>query len=165
MGNLSSLKRLPCNERYVFVFSSFYLFIHDRHTERGRDIGRGRSRPPVGSPMRDSMPGPWNDDMSRRQMLNHWARQMPQDIYLLILFQCIWCYDKSWTVSYGSTEMIAPGSENISWPNWPLSSFLMERLRKGRVIDLLHYRKFEAEGICGMLWNMEQNGAHIWAMY
>ena len=25
-----------------------YLFIHDRHTERGRDIGRRRSRFPVG---------------------------------------------------------------------------------------------------------------------
>ena len=26
-----------------FFFLRFYLFIHERHTERGRDIGRGRS--------------------------------------------------------------------------------------------------------------------------
>ena len=25
----------------------FYLFIHERHIERGRDIGRGKSRLPV----------------------------------------------------------------------------------------------------------------------
>ena len=29
-----------------------------RDTERGRDIGRGRSRLPAGSPMQDSVPGP-----------------------------------------------------------------------------------------------------------
>ena len=36
----------------------FYLFIHERPTERGRDTGRGRSRLPAGSPMWDSIPGP-----------------------------------------------------------------------------------------------------------
>ena len=29
------------------IFLRFYLFIHERHTERGRDIGRGRSRLPM----------------------------------------------------------------------------------------------------------------------
>ena len=39
----------------VFMFVCFlfilkmYLFIHERHIERGRDIGRGRSRLPVAS--------------------------------------------------------------------------------------------------------------------
>ena len=47
----------------------FYLFMRD--TERGRDIGRGRSRLPVGSPMQDSIPGPWDHDLSQRQILNH----------------------------------------------------------------------------------------------
>ena len=28
----------------VLFFSRFYFFIHERHTERGRDISRGRSR-------------------------------------------------------------------------------------------------------------------------
>ena len=30
-----------------FFFKRFYLFIHERHRERGRDIGRGRSRLPA----------------------------------------------------------------------------------------------------------------------
>ena len=54
--------------------SSFFfkvLFIHERHTERGRDISRGRSRFPVGSPMWDSIPGSWDHDLSQRQMFNH----------------------------------------------------------------------------------------------
>ena len=31
----------------LFFFKDFHLFIHERHRERGRDIGRGRSRLPV----------------------------------------------------------------------------------------------------------------------
>ena len=34
-----------------FFFFRFYLFTHERHRERGRDISRGRSRLPVGSSM------------------------------------------------------------------------------------------------------------------
>ena len=53
----------------------FYLFIHERHRERGRDSGRGRSRLPVGSPKWDSIPGPQDHNLSQRQMLSHWATQ------------------------------------------------------------------------------------------
>ena len=40
-----------------FSFFKTYLFIHERHRlrERGRDIGRGRSRLLTGSPMWDSI--------------------------------------------------------------------------------------------------------------
>ena len=41
------------------------VFIHERRTERSRDIGRGRSRLPMESPMRDLIPGPWDHDLSR----------------------------------------------------------------------------------------------------
>ena len=41
-----------------------------KHTERGRDIGRGRSRLHTGSPMWDSIPGPWDHDPSQRQTPN-----------------------------------------------------------------------------------------------
>ena len=41
-----------------------------RHTERGRDTGRGRSRPPVGSPMEDSIPGLQDYALGQRQTLN-----------------------------------------------------------------------------------------------
>ena len=54
-----------------FFFLGFYLFIHERHTERSRDIGRGRSRLSMGSPMQDSIPGLWDHDLSGRQKLNH----------------------------------------------------------------------------------------------
>ena len=42
-------------------FLNFFLkilFIHGRHTERGRDIGRGRSRLLTGGPVQNSIPGP-----------------------------------------------------------------------------------------------------------
>ena len=37
----------------VFCFLGFYLFIHERHRERGRDTDRGRSRLHARSPMWD----------------------------------------------------------------------------------------------------------------
>ena len=52
LGAPSSLgDLLPFLKKYIFI----YLFL--RHTQRGRDIGRGRSRLLEGSPMRDSIPG------------------------------------------------------------------------------------------------------------
>ena len=55
-----------------------YLFMRDTHTERERDrnTGRGRSRLPAGSPMWDSIPGPWGHALGRRQMFNCWATQV-----------------------------------------------------------------------------------------
>ena len=44
--------------KYIKLFlKRFYLFIHQRQRERGRDTGRGRSRLYSGSPMWDSIPG------------------------------------------------------------------------------------------------------------
>ena len=40
------------------IFKRFYLFIYGRYTERGRDIGRGRSRLPARSPIWDSILDP-----------------------------------------------------------------------------------------------------------
>ena len=65
----------PCG---IFIFIYFFkkiLFTHKRHRKRGRDIGRGRSRLPVGSLMQDSIPGPQDHDLSQKQTLNHWATQ------------------------------------------------------------------------------------------
>ena len=44
-----------------------------RDTERGRDIGIERSRFPARSLMQDSIPGPWDHDLSQRQTPSHWA--------------------------------------------------------------------------------------------
>ena len=60
-------------------FLRFYLFMRDTHTERGRDIGRGRSRLPTGSPMRDSIPGLQDHDPSQRQM--HLTTEPPRCPY------------------------------------------------------------------------------------
>ena len=54
-------------------FLIFYLFIHERHTERGRDTGRERSRLHVGNMMWDSIPRLQDEDLSQRQTPNHWA--------------------------------------------------------------------------------------------
>ena len=56
-------KGLSLSGCQIFVLSfsfflRFYLFIHERHTERGRDTGRGRSRLRAGSPMQDSIQDP-----------------------------------------------------------------------------------------------------------
>ena len=42
-----------------------------RDTERDRDIGRGRSRLPVGSPMADLILGLRGHALSPRQMVDH----------------------------------------------------------------------------------------------
>ena len=56
-------------EHAIFFKDFIYLFKRDK--ERGRDIGRGRSRLPVGSLMDDLIPGPRDHTLSCRQMLSH----------------------------------------------------------------------------------------------
>ena len=50
---------------------SFYFFIHERHRERGRDLGRGRSRLHARSLMWGLIPGLQDHALGERQMLNH----------------------------------------------------------------------------------------------
>ena len=73
LGLLGQLKEL------WFYFSNI-LFTYSWETERGRDIGRGRSRLLEGSPMWDSIPGPWDRNLSWRWMLNPWATQASQNV-------------------------------------------------------------------------------------
>ena len=61
----------------------FYLFIHKRHTERGRDIGREKNRLLARSPMQDSIPGPRDHDLSQgqtAQLMSHPG--IPKDYFL-----------------------------------------------------------------------------------
>ena len=57
---------------FCFFFKT--LFIHETGRERGRDLGRGRSRLPVGSPIWDLIPGPRYHSLSQgqdAQLLSH----------------------------------------------------------------------------------------------
>ena len=74
---------------YFFFFFFKILFVYSWERERSRDIGRGRSRLPVGSPIWDLIPGPWDHDLSWRQMLNHWATGCPS-LICLIASSCNW---------------------------------------------------------------------------
>ena len=60
----------------------FNLFIHERHAERGRDVGRGRNRLHAGSPMLDSIPWLRDHALSQRQTLNCWATQASHELQL-----------------------------------------------------------------------------------
>ena len=64
LGKYIRMSRLNCIVDVGLIFKIFSLFIYERHTERGRDIGRGGSRLPVGSPMWDSIPGPQGYNLS-----------------------------------------------------------------------------------------------------
>ena len=68
---------------WILFFFLKILFIHERHTERGRDTGRGKIRLPVWSQMWDSIPGPQDCDLSLRQMINDWATLVPPRISIL----------------------------------------------------------------------------------
>ena len=68
----------------VFFLKIFYLFIHERHRERARDTGRGRSRLYSGSPMWDSILGLQDHALGRKQALNHWATQV--SLYFLTCY-------------------------------------------------------------------------------
>ena len=56
---------------FFFFFLGFYLYIHERHREGGRDTGRGKSRLPAVRLMQDSISGPWDHALTQKQMLNH----------------------------------------------------------------------------------------------
>ena len=49
---------LPLEVMLIYTFFKIYLFTHERHRKRGRDIGRGRSRFLAESPMWDLIPDP-----------------------------------------------------------------------------------------------------------
>lgn len=78
------------SQRALIFFLRSHLFIHERHTERGRDTGRRRSRLHVRILMQDSIPGPRDHALSQRQKLNHWATQVPQELWLLIPPASMW---------------------------------------------------------------------------
>ena len=78
----------PLNSYQDFFFKIFiYLLMRD--TQRGRDIGRERSRLLTGSPMQDSIPELWDHALSWRQAdaqpLSHPG--IPQDLNIYMDLQ------------------------------------------------------------------------------
>ena len=57
-------------------FKKNILSIYSWERQRGRDVGRGRSRLFAGSPMWDSISGPWDHTLGRRQAPNLWVTQV-----------------------------------------------------------------------------------------
>ena len=53
------------------IFEDFYLFVHERHRDRGRNWL------PMGSLMWDLIPRPRDHNLSQRQTLNHEPRRCP----------------------------------------------------------------------------------------
>ena len=68
------LKRVLSFKSFLFPFLKNILFIYSWKTDKGRDAGRGRSRPHAGSPTRDSIPAPritlWAEGA---KPLGHWG--------------------------------------------------------------------------------------------
>ena len=59
----TSPQKLSClkHASFLFFFKDFYLFIHERNTERDRDLNRGRRRLLMGSRLWDLI-DPWTRD-------------------------------------------------------------------------------------------------------
>ena len=51
-------------------FLKYFIYLFMRDTQKGRDLGRRRSRLLAGSPIWDSVPRPRDHDLSQRQTLN-----------------------------------------------------------------------------------------------
>ena len=59
---------------FFFFFFLKILFIHERHTQRSRDIGRGRSRLPCREPNAEldpRTPGSYPESKADTQQLSH----------------------------------------------------------------------------------------------
>ena len=82
-----------CWPAFIDLFKRFYLFIHERHRERGRDIGRSRSRLHAGSLMQDLIPRPWDQDLNQKaddQSLSH------PDAPLVLILMGVLCASWVW---------------------------------------------------------------------
>ena len=112
------------------------LFIHSWETQRGRDIGRGRSRLSVGSSMGDLIPGPQDHALGRRQMLNRWATQASP--FVCVLSQLMEVIGSFWMFCDGPMKNETTGPS--VWRNNPnpcsQRSVVLPRLWNHRRVEL-----------------------------
>ena len=95
---------------------------------RDTDTGRGKSRLPEGNLMWYSIPGPWDHDLSRRKMFNHWATQVPfsQGFVWHCVCACAQAFYKWWRTTQALFNIavisaFSPSSKSIPLPRllWP----------------------------------------------
>ena len=106
----------PFHSVFCLFLDFIYLFMRDTQRE-AETQGRGRSRLPVGSPMQDSIAGPWDHDLSQRQMLNCWATQAPCILFLntfLLILKII----------YSHCREFAKIRKILNYPSSPLSEVI-----------------------------------------
>ena len=60
----------------LLLFLKIYLFVHERYTE-AETQAEGEAGSQWGARWQDWIPGPQDHNLSQRQMLNHWATQVP----------------------------------------------------------------------------------------
>ena len=154
------LKTQGKNNIFLSLFKRYYLFIHERHRERGRDTGRGRTRLPAGNLMQDWIPGPRGHTQSRRQMLNHWATQVPVHISLLSNSLGLGFQDRKkksvcvcvWQLGWGSREGGSGGVllQGFIWNPRPIRTlpssicgFSNCRQQEGEERGEMHIQKFQ----------------------
>ena len=104
-----------------FFKKRFYLIIHERHTERGRDLVRGRGRLPVGSLMWDLISGLQDHVLSQDRCLTTEQPSHPQKI----------CLDASDSVSF-----LVKRSTDVFWNLCPLSAAIQCRLPQKTLLPM-----------------------------
>ena len=67
----TGIPRFSCLKKPSFKKYTYFIYSFMRNTEGDRDIGRGRSRPPTGSPMWDLVPRLESCPELKRDALNH----------------------------------------------------------------------------------------------
>ena len=138
-------------DHFFKFFKTFFLkdfIIYSWETERGRDIGRGKSRPHAGSLTCNSYPGPRDHTLSQRQTLNHWATRRLSLFQIkcvfnisvfFVLFCFVFCFferererEKTCTVGGGAEgERESYAGSMLSLNSQPWDHDLSQKLRVG----------------------------------
>ena len=69
-----------------FLKKRVYLFIHERHRKRGRNIDGGEAGLPTGSLMWDLTPGPWDNGPEPKADTQPLSHQVPPSVTYFKLF-------------------------------------------------------------------------------
>ena len=114
---------------FLMCFLKIYIFINERHTERGRAADRGRSKLPAGSPMQDSILGPQDPRIPTRAKGRHSSTEQP----LTCSFGAVRNLSYGSPDSWSSTLLFGLNLRHDSCStceNHPAGSYKIEQLEK-----------------------------------